>query len=159
MTLSATMRGAGAVIARAVSLFERIPHALIALLARFAVGLVFLNSGLTKIEGFHVSDAAIFLFREEYKVPLLSPWLAAHLAAAMELTMPFLLFAGLAARFAALALLAMTAVIEIFVYPEAYVTHGLWAVALLVILSRGAGALSLDHLIAAWWRARPPGKR
>jgi len=159
MTMSATMRGAGAIIAGTVTYLDRIPHTVIALVARFAVGLVFLNSGLTKVDGFHVTDAAIFLFQEEYKVPLLGPWLAAHLAAVTELTMPFLLFAGLAARFAGLALLAMTAVIEIFVYPEAYVTHGLWVVALLVIVSRGAGKLSLDHLIATWWQANQPRKR
>jgi putative oxidoreductase len=134
-------------IAKLITLCERIPHSLIALLARFSVGLVFLKSGLTKVDGFRVSDAAVFLFREEYRVPLLDPWLAAQLAALAELTMPFFLFAGLGARFAALVLLAMTIVIQVFVYPEAYVTHGLWAVALLVIISRGAGDFSLDYLI------------
>jgi putative oxidoreductase len=58
-----------------------------------------------------------------------------------------LLFAGLASRFAALALLGMTLVIEIFVYPEAYVTHGLWATVLLLIIKYGPGSISLDHLI------------
>jgi putative oxidoreductase len=146
--------GLGHIVMRLVALFELIPHSVIALLARIVVGLVFLKSGLTKVDGFQLTDSAIFLFQEEYKVPLLSPWLAAHLAAFMELTMPLLLFAGLGARFAALALLGMTAVIEIFVYPEAYITHGLWAVALLFILARGAGVLSLDHLIKLWWQRR-----
>jgi putative oxidoreductase len=134
-------------IGTAIALCERIPLSLIALLARFSVGLVFLKSGLTKIDGFRVSDAALFLFHEENRVPLLDPWLAAHLAAFAELTMPLFLFAGLGARFAALVLLAMTIVIQVFVYPEAYVTHGLWAVALLVIISRGAGTLSVDYII------------
>jgi putative oxidoreductase len=139
-------------VRRLISLFETIPQSFISLLARIIIGLVFFKSGLTKVDGFHVTDAAIFLFQEEYKLPLLSPWLAAHLAAAMELTMPLLLWTGFATRFAALALLSMTLVIEILVYPEAYVMHGLWAVALLVLIKYGAGVLSLDHLIS---RTRP----
>lgn len=149
MSIAATpgTKAPAALVLRAVALLERIPYALIALLARFSVGLVFLNSGLTKVEGFRVTQTAIYLFREEYRLPLVSPEVAAHLAAAMELGMPWLLFLGLGARFAALVLLAMTLVIEIFVYPSAYVTHGLWATALLLIAARGAGVLSLDHLI------------
>lgn len=139
--------GPAAFVARAVALLERIPYALIALLGRFSVGLVFLNSGLTKVDGWALSDSAVYLFREEYRLPLIPPELAAHLAATAELTMPWLLFFGLGARFAALALLAMTLVIQVFVYPSAYVTHGLWATALLLIAARGAGTLSLDHLI------------
>jgi putative oxidoreductase len=130
-----------------ISMLEQIPQSLISLLARVIIGLVFFKSGLTKIEGFHITDAAIFLFQEEYKLPLLSPSLAAHIAAIMELSMPLFLFAGLATRFAALALLGMTLVIELFVYPEAYVVHGLWAVALLTLIKYGAGAISLDHMI------------
>ncbi|MGE0212780.1 MAG: DoxX family protein [Parvibaculaceae bacterium] len=150
MAIASSPRAAGpaSLIERAVAILDRVPYALIALLARFSVGMVFLNSGLTKVEGFAVTESAVYLFREEYRLPLLPPELAAHLAAAIELTMPWLLFAGLGARFAALVLLAMTLVIEIFVYPSAYVTHGLWATALLLIVARGAGALSLDHLIA-----------
>lgn len=130
-----------------ISMLEQIPQSSISLLARVIIGLVFFKSGLTKIEGFHITDAAIFLFQEEYKLPLLSPSLAAHIAAIMELSMPLFLFAGLATRFAALALLGMTLVIELFVYPEAYVMHGLWAVALLTLIKYGAGAISLDHMI------------
>lgn len=133
---------------RIIAALECIPQSFISLLARLAVGLVFLNSGLTKIDGFQVTDSAIFLFQEEYKVPLLSPWLAAHLATFNELTMSSLLIIGLASRFAALVLLGMTLVIEIFVYPGAYVVHGLWAVALLTIIARGAGVVSIDHLIS-----------
>jgi putative oxidoreductase len=133
---------------RIITVFERIPQSLISLLARIVIGLVFFKSGLTKVDGIHVTDAAVFLFAEEYKLPLVTPWLAAHMAAAMELSMPLLLWAGLATRFAALALLGMTLVIEIFVYPEAYIMHGLWAVALLTLIKHGAGALSLDHVLA-----------
>lgn len=129
-----------------------IPQSFISLLARVVIALVFFKSGLTKLEGWGISDSAIFLFENEYKVPLLSPWLAAHLAALAELTMPILLVIGLASRLAALALLGMTLVIQIFVYPDAYVVHGLWAVALLTIIARGPGVLSLDHLLKSWGR-------
>lgn len=129
-------------------LFEKIPLSLLALLARVIIGLVFFNSGLTKIDGFSLKPGTFFLFAEEYKLPLLPPAVAAYMAATVELTMPFLLWTGFGARFAAAALLGMTAVIQTFVYPEAYVTHGLWAVALLVIMKYGAGALSVDYLIS-----------
>jgi putative oxidoreductase len=135
------------IITTFIRLFEKIPLSLLALLARVIIGLVFFNSGLTKIDGFALKPGTFFLFAEEYKVPLLPPALAAYMAATAELTMPFLLWTGFGARFAAAALLGMTAVIQTFVYPEAYVTHGLWAVALLFIVKYGAGALSVDYLI------------
>src|SRR5690349_2305519 len=72
--------------------------------------------------------------------------LAANLALAIEITTPVLLVLGLLTRVAALALLGMTAVIEIFVYPQAWPTHIQWAAMLLVLLCRGAGTFSLDHL-------------
>lgn len=124
-----------------------IPQSFISLLARVIIALVFFKSGLTKLDGWGISDGAIFLFENEYKVPLLSPWLAAHLAAAAELTMPVLLVLGIVSRLAALALLGMTLVIQLFVYPDAYVTHGLWAIALLTIIARGPGLISLDYLL------------
>jgi putative oxidoreductase len=130
-----------------IAVMDHIPQSFISLLARIVVGLIFFLSGLTKVDGFHLTDSAIFLFAEEFKLPLISPWLAAHMAAAIELTMPLLLFAGFATRFAALVLLGMTLVIEIFVYPESYVQHGLWAVALLTIMKHGAGVFSLDHVL------------
>lgn len=136
-----------ALIAKAVGVLESVPYALIALLARVVIGLVFFKSGLTKIDGFALKDATFYLFAEEYKVPLIPPVLAAYMATAAELTMPWLLWFGFGARFAALALLGMTAVIQTFVYPDAYMTHGLWAVALLMIIKYGAGVLSVDHII------------
>jgi putative oxidoreductase len=132
---------------RVIGLLNGVPQSAISLLARLVIALVFFKSGLTKIDGFGLSDSAIFLFQEEYKVPLINPWLAAHLATLAELTMPVLLVIGLAARFAALALLGMTLVIQTFVYPEAYVLHGLWTVALLTVIAQGAGVISIDHLI------------
>ncbi len=137
-----------------VALGERIPNGFIALIARLVIATIFWRSGQTKVTGFHVNDAAFYLFREEYKLPLIDPVVAAYLAATAEHLFPVLLVIGLASRASALALLCMTLVIEIFVYPDAYLTHGLWAVALLVIIARGPGAVSLDHLIKSSWAAR-----
>jgi putative oxidoreductase len=130
-----------------IRLFESIPYALIAVIARVAPAAVFWQSGQTKLEGWHVSDNAIYLFREEYRLPLIDPVIAAHLAAFAEHFFPILLVVGLATRFAALALLGMTLVIEIFVYPDAWPTHGTWAACFLLLMSRGGGAWSLDHLV------------
>ncbi|MCH9764929.1 MAG: DoxX family protein [Alphaproteobacteria bacterium] len=126
-------------------LFERIPYSAVALLARGIIGLVFWNSGRTKVEGFSIRDATFALFENEYKVPLIPSDIAAYMATFAEHAFPILLWVGLASRLSAAALLAMTAVIQIFVYPSAYVTHGLWAVALLIIIIRGPGCISLDH--------------
>ncbi len=128
-------------------LFVRIPHDLIAIIARISVGTVFLRSGLTKIDGFALAPSTFYLFENDYTLPLIPPEIAAYLGTAAELTMPLLLFAGLFTRFAGLALLLMTLVIEIFVYPNAFDTHGVWAVSLLYLLKYGPGRFSLDHLL------------
>jgi putative oxidoreductase len=133
-------------IDRLIGHFSRIPNDLIAILARLGIGAVFFRSGLLKLEGWD-SGNTLALFQYEYQLPLVPPELAAPLAMGMELTMPVLLFAGLATRFAALALLGMTAVIEIFVYPAAFDTHAVWAVALLFLIKNGAGLVSADRLI------------
>lgn len=122
------------------------------LLARLVIAWVFWRSGRTKVEGFALKDSTFFLFEHEYQVPLLSPELAAYMATFAEHLFPVLLILGLATRFSALALLGMTLVIQLFVYPEAWVTHGLWAVALLLLMARGAGVLSLDALIRQRYR-------
>jgi putative oxidoreductase len=134
-------------VEKTIALFESLPYSLIALIARVAPAAVFWQSGQTKLEGWHVSDNAIYLFREEYRLPLIDPVIAAHLAALAEHFFPILLVLGLATRFAALALLGMTLVIEIFVYPDAWPTHGTWAACFLLLMAQGAGAWSLDHLI------------
>jgi putative oxidoreductase len=134
-------------IERAIALLEQIPYSLVALAARIFPAAVFWQSGQTKLEGWHLSDNAIYLFREEYKLPLIDPVIAAHLAAFAEHFFPILLVLGLATRFAALALLVMTLVIEIFVFPGAWPTHGTWAACFLILITRGAGAWSLDHVI------------
>lgn len=145
-----------------LDLMNAIPHSLIALLARFSIAAVFWNSGQTKVEGLslnvisgefqlgwpHLSDSAIALFRDEYKLPFLPPGLAAPMAATAEHVLPVLLLLGLATRFSALGLLVMTLVIQLFVYPGAYATHGTWAAVLLYLVARGPGLLSVDHLLA-----------
>ena len=108
---------------------------------------MFFASGRTKVTGFlTITDGAYQLFESEYKLPLVSPWLAAHLATYSEHLFPLLLVLGLFARVGALGLLGMTAVIEIFVYPDAWPTHLSWAGLMLPILARGAGPVSLDWM-------------
>lgn len=133
-----------AAVARAPGWLDRVPYTLLALPLRLAVATVFWNSGTTKLANW---DATLQLFQDEYRVPLLAPEWAAHLAASIELSTPILLLLGLGTRLAALVLLGMTAVIEIFVYPQAWPTHIQWAAMLLVLLCRGAGRLSLDAVI------------
>jgi putative oxidoreductase len=121
---------------------------LLALAARFGIAGVFWLSGRTKVEGWlTVSDSAVALFADEYQVPLLPPELGAHLAAYAEHLFPILLVLGLFTRASALGLLGMTAVIQIFVYPDAWPTHLVWATALLYLAGRGAGRVSLDSLL------------
>lgn len=133
------------------NVLARIPHALVGLIGRLAIGLVFWNSGRAKVQGwniFHVSDSTLFLFREEYKLPVIPPELAALAAQVAEHVLPVLLILGLATRFSALGLLIMTLVIQIFVYPNAYVVHGTWAAILLMLMKYGPGQISLDHLVS-----------
>jgi putative oxidoreductase len=123
-----------------------VSHALLAAIARISIAALFLQSGRTKVEGWlHVSDSAIELFRDEYKLPLFSPALAAHVSAYAEHLFPALLVLGLFTRLSALALLGMTTVIEIFVYPDAWPTHLSWAGLLLYLVARGAGPISMDR--------------
>jgi putative oxidoreductase len=124
-------------------------HAMLALVARIAIAAVFFLSGRTKVEGFlHVTDGAYALFRDEYKVPMIPPEIAAHLTAYAEHLFPLLLIVGLFTRISALALLGMTAVIQVFVYPDAWPTHLSWAGLLLYLIGRGAGPLSLDRVLS-----------
>jgi putative oxidoreductase len=145
------------------SAFAAIPESTIALLARFSVAAVFWKSGQTKIEGFVVdlvdgtlmlgwprlSGSAVELFRDEYKLPLIPPEWAAPLAATAEHLLPLLLLAGLGTRLSAAAMLGMTAVIQLLVYPGAYPTHGTWAALLLWLMARGPGRISIDHWLAS----------
>jgi len=139
--------GATAALSAIIGLYERIPRDIIALLARAQVGWVFWASGQTKVDGFALKNSTFYLFREEYKVPLISPDVAAYLATAAEHIFPLFLLVGFASRFSATALLLMTLVIQVFVYPSAYLTHAWWALALLFIMANGPGTFSLDHLV------------
>jgi putative oxidoreductase len=126
-----------------VEKFKAIPQDLISYVARIGIGTTFFRSGLLKLDGW-ADGNTLTLFKEEYRLPLIPPDIAAYLATAAELTLPVLLFAGLFTRFAAAGLLIMTLVIEIFVYPNAFDTHAVWAASLLYLMKYGAGALSLD---------------
>jgi putative oxidoreductase len=134
-------------IRRLIGALERVPYSLLAIPLRLAVATVFWNSGTTKLANW---DATLQLFEDDYKVPLLPPDIAAHIGASIELSTPILLVLGLFTRPAALVLLGMTTVIEVFVYPLAWPTHIQWAAMLLVLLCRGAGTWSLDHWL--WQR-------
>lgn len=128
--------------------FDLIPQDAVALALRIFPAMVFWQSGRTKVEGlFTIKDSTWFLFKEEYALPVIPSDLAAVLATTAEHVLPVLLILGLCTRFSALGLLIMTAVIQIFVYPDAWVTHGLWGAALLALIARGPGRLSLDSVL------------
>lgn len=137
---------------RLAALAGRIPDSFLLLGARVFPAAVFWLSGRTKMDGWQVSESAVYLFQEEYRLPGLDPLVAAHMAAIAEHLFPVLLVLGLATRLSALALLGMTLVIQCLVYPDAWPTHGTWAVLLLWLVARGPGSVSLDHL---FFRAKP----
>jgi putative oxidoreductase len=134
-----------------IAWLEAVPYSVLAVPLRLGVAVIFWNSAQVKLINW---QRTVELFAEEYRVPLLPPELAASMALAIEIACPILLVLGLMTRFAVLVLLAMTAVIQIFVYPEAWPTHLQWTAMMLMLLCRGAGAFSLDHLIWRGLRAR-----
>ena len=124
---------------------KRFPLSLLEFGMRLAVGATFFKSGMNKLQSF---DTAIALFREEYRLPLLPPEIAAYMGTTVELSAPVLLVLGLFARLGAAALLTMTLVIQFLVYPANWPEHLMWASILAYVLTRGPGALSIDRLIA-----------
>jgi putative oxidoreductase len=125
-----------------------LPLDLVLLVQRLGIAAIFFLSGRTKVDGFlTVNETAVELFRYEYALPVISPELAAHAATYGEHFFPLLLVLGLFTRFAALALLGMTAVIQIFVYPDAWPTHLSWAGLLLPLIAMGGGRLGLDRAL------------
>ncbi|MFA6125149.1 MAG: DoxX family protein [Sphingomonas sp.] len=133
---------------RAGGAFARlVPDALLLLLARLAIASIFFLSGRTKVTGvLTLTDSTYELFRTDYALPFISPTIAAPMAAYSEHIFPILLVLGLFTRPAAAALLGMTLVIEVFVYPDAWSTHLSWAALLLPLIARGGGAWSLDRI-------------
>lgn len=127
------------------SLLSRLPWDVAALALRLFPALVFLASGQTKVDGFAIADSTWYLFEHEYALPLIPPAWAAVAATIAEHVFPVLLILGLATRASALALLGMTLTIQIFVYPDAWATHGLWAACFLGLIAGGPGRLSLDR--------------
>lgn len=148
-----TMLSVCAGLHRLTTGLDRIPHNVLALAARIGTAAVFWQSGRTKVDGLTITDSTFLLFREEYALPLIPPDIAAVLATAAEHVFSILLVIGLASRLSAAALLAMTLVIEIFVYPLAWPTHLVWATCFLYLVGRGPGSWSLDAVIAR--RCRP----
>jgi putative oxidoreductase len=132
---------------RGLALAEAVPYSLVALTARIAAGGVFWRSGQTKLDGFGIADATFYLFREEYRLPLLPPDVAAVLATVGENLLSVLLIVGLASRLSAAGLLLMTAVIQLFVFPQGWPEHILWTASLLIVISQGPGSLALDSLV------------
>jgi len=135
-------RRAGDAAARAL------PRSLLLLVARLGIAAAFFMSGRTKVEGLlTITDSTYELFRTEYALPFADPVVAAHMATYSEHLFPILLALGLFTRPAALALLGMTCVIEIFVYPDAWPTHLSWAGLLLPLIALGGGKCSLDRAL------------
>jgi putative oxidoreductase len=121
---------------------------MLALVQRVAIAAIFFLSGRTKVDGlFTLNDSALTLFQEDYKLPVIPPEAAAWLAAGAEHLFPVLLVLGLATRLSAIALLGMTLVIQVFVYPDAWPTHLSWAGLLMALTVYGAGRASVDHWI------------
>jgi len=131
-----------------IARLEAVPYSMLAIPLRFGVAWIFWSSAQVKLINW---QRTIELFAEEYRVPLLPPEIAAAMALSIEIACPILLVLGLFTRLAVLVLLGMTAVIQIFVYPEAWPTHLQWAAMMLVLLCRGAGAFSIDRPL---WRGK-----
>ncbi|WP_202331720.1 DoxX family protein [Mesorhizobium sp. L-8-3] len=151
MSQEMSMPREGGLIGRYRSLLrmaDRLPLSLVQLAGRIAVAHVFWQSAQTKIASWPVT---LQLFALEYNLPLIDPAIAAPLATLAEITGAVLLFLGLFSRVGALMLLGVVAVIQIFVFPGHWAEHLMWSSVLLLVLARGAGALSLDHLAASYF--------
>ncbi len=131
------------------TLLNRVPPSLVQMMLRLGLAGIFWSSGRSKVEGLMtISENTYFLFEEEYRLPLLSPHLAAQLGTYAEHLFPILLLIGLATRLSALALFGMTLVIQLLVYPDALLsTHLGWFALALAVATGGPGTLSLDHLL------------
>jgi putative oxidoreductase len=136
---------------------KSIPEDVIAITARLAIASVFWRSAQTKISGwelfdqswqfYNVSSSTLMLFQYEYNLPLINYKIAAYMATFSEFFLSLAIVAGFMTRLSALALLIMTGVIQILVYPDAWPTHIMWAAILFYIIKHGPGKLSVDNLI------------
>jgi putative oxidoreductase len=119
---------------------------LASLLARVYVGNVFFSSGLTKLRDW---DTTLLLFREDYKVPLLPPTLAAYMGTAGEIGLPVLLVLGLGGRFSAMGL-SVVNLVAVFslseIAPAALQQHITWGVLLATLALFGCGHWSADTI-------------
>ncbi len=138
----------------AIDLLGRVPRSLHQFLFRLAIASVFLPAGLLKLASW---ESTIALFQDEYKVPVLAPVVAAVMATTVELACSSLLIVGLATRLATLPLLGQILTIQLFVYPQAWHEHLVWGSILLFLLTRGAGAFSMDHLLGRWFGPQAAG--
>jgi putative oxidoreductase len=136
--------GLAARLASLRAMLGRTPLAIHQVLFRLAIAGVFLRAGLTKVQSW---ESTVALFRDEYRVPVLPPEAAAAMASTFEIGCSVLLLLGLASRLATLPMLGMIMTIQLFVYPSAWPEHLVWGSILLFLLTRGAGALSLDRLL------------
>ena len=132
-------------LADLAAMLGRVPLSIHQLLFRLAIAGVFLRAGLTKISSW---ESTVALFADEYKVPVLAPHVAAAMSASFEIGCSTLLLLGLGTRLAALPLIGMIMTIQLFVFPQAWSEHLVWGSILLFLVTRGGGAISLDHLIA-----------
>ena len=144
MTQESLAARTDALPARIVRWLDGLPIAVAEIFLRAGPALVFWRSGQQKLASW---DTTLLLFKEEYRVPILPPELAAYIATGIEHAAPVMLVLGLGARIGAAAMLGMTMAIQLFVYPESYPSHILWAGPLLYILLRGPGVLSIDHAV------------
>ena len=136
---------------RATTLAAKLlPESLLLLIARLGIAAIFFLSGRTKVEGLlTITDTTYELFRTDYALPFTDPVIAAHAATYSEHLFPIMLVLGLGTRAAAVALLGMTTVIEVFVYPDAWPTHLSWAGLLLPLIAKGGGAFS-SGMVQPW---------
>jgi len=140
-------RPAACLVARIAAISQRLgrfPLSIHQLLFRLAIAGVFLRAGLMKVASW---ETTLALFRDEYKVPVLPPEVAAAMASTVEIGCSLLLVFGLAARLATLPMLGMLLTIQLFVYPQAWPEHLVWGSILLFLLTRGAGAISVDRAL------------
>jgi putative oxidoreductase len=147
--------GLAAWLLAARDVLDRVPLSLVQLVGRLAITGVFLRAGLQKLAGW---ETTLALFRDEYRVPVLPPELAALVAATTEVGGSILILLGLLTRLATLPFFGMLVTIQLFVFPQAWPEHLTWTAVLLVLLTRGAGTVSVDHLLARWVDPRSGGR-